>query len=62
MPVPPWLGQIVIVEEESEATAPVGGGNELHDDFHHLLARPKNQLAARRSVGPTEPGGEGDEV
>lgn len=60
--VPPWLSQVVVVEEKCEAAAPVGSGDELHDDLHHLLAGAKNQLTARRPVGPTEPGGEGDEV
>ena len=60
--IPPWLGQVVVVEEEGEAPAPVGGGDELHDNLHHLLARAEYQLAAWGPVGPAEPGGEGDEV
>lgn len=54
--------QVVVVEEKSEAPAPVGGGDQLHDDLHHLLAGAENQLTAWRPIGATEPGGEGDEV
>lgn len=62
MAAPPWFCQVVVVEEKSEATAPVGGGDQLHDDLHHLLAGAEDQLTARRPVWAAEPGGEGDEV
>lgn len=62
MAPPPRFCHVVVVEEKSEAAAPVGGGDQLHDDLHHLLAGAKDQLTARRPVGAAEPGGEGDEV